>query len=277
MSDIEKTESNLKNIDIYFVLHYNKNEVKIVNRIITCFSVGTAAFALAYSIKVSFAFATIVAIASILIVLIGFKIENYIKTNGNDIINKIVYLFTISDKGYNIKSKQSTYTYNGNDSYTFKKVYEIIPTTKDLDRINDRFAWSAPSAGCYIDPTKSNHSINTIWQQESWTCYSIYFNEVSKKGVPYSVGSEISNLVDTTKCVVPFLSNTIDRKTECLTLEVIFPKDSHPNKAKYEVFSSNCSLNSNQEEELEYDSDIGGFKRIIHYPRKGWRYVISWN
>ncbi len=248
-----------------------------MNRVITYFSVGTAAFAFVFGFEKNLHLAAFVAIICILLAFLGFKIENYIKTNGNQLLNRFVYLFTKGDKKYNIKNKQSTYTYNGNNSYTFKKNYEIIPTIKDLDRVNDRFAWSAPSAGCNINPTESKHCINTIWQQESWTCYSIYFNEECKKGKPYPVGSEISNLIDTTQCAVPFLSNTIDRKTECLTLQVIFPKDCHPTKAKFEIFSSNSSLNSTKEEELAYDGDIGGFKRIIHYPRKGWRYVISWN
>ncbi len=247
-----------------------------MTKLITYFSIGTASFALVYAFDKNLYCSLFVAFLSILITFLGFKIENYVKTSGNEILNKLVYFVTRSDKKYNIHHKCSTYTYLGNDLYTFRKRYEIVPTTKDLDRISDRFAWSAPSAGCKIKPTEANHKINTIWQKESWTCYSIYFNEVCKKRKKYSVGSEISNLVDTTSCAVPFLSNKIDRKTCCLTLEVIFPQNSHPNKAKFEIFSSNSELDSNYEEEIAYDSDIGGFKRIVHYPRKGWRYVISW-
>ena len=247
-----------------------------MNKVITYFSVGSAAFALIFGFDRNAFCATVVALICIFLTFMGFKAENYIRTNGNELLNRVVYCLTKNDKKYNIRHKHSVYEYAGNDTYVFRKKYEIIPTINDLDRINDRFAWSAPSAGCIIKPTESKHSINTIWLQESWTCYSIYFNETCRRKVPYPVGSEISNLVDTTKSAVPFLSNTIDRKTECLTLEVIFPKDSHPTKAKFEIFSSNSSLNSNKQEELTYDSDIGGFKRIIHYPRKGWRYVITW-
>lgn len=184
---------------------------------------------------------------------------------------------TKNEKNYNIVSKHSVYTCLGNNTYSFVKKYEIQPRIDDLDRMNDRFSWSAPPTGCIINPLESNHKINTIWQQESWTCFSIYFNKACKKHKPYTVGSEITNLIDTTNSAVPFLSNTIDRKTKCVTLEVVFPKDAHPTKAKFEIFSSDCGVNSNFEEELAYDSDIGGFKRTVHYPRKGWRYVISWN
>ena len=247
-----------------------------MTKFITYFSVGTASFALVYAFDENIYLSLIIAIACILLTCLGFKIENFIKTSGSDFINKLVYCVTRSDKKYNIYHKRSTYTYLGNNTYTFTKKYEIIPTASDLDRINDRFAWSAPSAGCKISPTEDNHKINTIWQKESWTCFSIYFNEAIKKRKKYTVGSEISNLIDTTSCAVPFLSNKIDRKTWCLTLEVIFPPNLHPDKAKFEIFSPNSELDSNYEEEIAYDSVIGGFKRIIHYPRKGWRYVISW-
>lgn len=248
-----------------------------MNKIVTYFSVGTAAFALAFGFEKNLFVATLVAMGCVLLTALGYKLESYIKTNGNQLLDHIVYWFTKSDEIYNIKNKQSTYTYNGNDSYTFRKNYEIIPTINDLDRMDDRFSWSAPSAGCDIDSTESKHSIKTVWQREFWTCFSIYFNEECKKRKPYKVGSVVSNLVDADHTAVPFLSNTIDRKTKCLTLVVVFPKDCHPATAKFNVFPSDTSLNSIAEEDLAYDDVIGGFKRIIHYPRKRWRYVISWN
>ena len=184
---------------------------------------------------------------------------------------------TKNEKNYNIVHKHSIYTYLGNDTYMFEKKYKIQPRKNDLDRMNDRFSWSAPSAGYVASPTESNHKINKTWQQDSWTCFSIYFNEVCKKYKTYTAGSKITNLIDATNSAVPFLSNTIDKKTKCITLEVVFPKDEHPQKAKFEVFSSDCGENSTFETDLAYDSEIGGFKQIVHYPRKGWKYVISWN
>lgn len=248
-----------------------------MNRIVTYFSVATAAFALAFGFEQKVNFATLLALICVFITFLGYRLEHYIRTNGNDILNKFMYFMTKNENNYNIVNKHSIYTCLDNNSYTFVKKLEIEPRIGDLDRINERFSWSAPSAGCIINPTESTHRINTIWQQESWTCFSIYFNKVCEKRKTYCVGSEITNLIDKTNSAVPFLSNTIDRKTKCITLEVVFPKDSHPDKAKFEIFSSNCGINSNYEEEISYDRDIGGFKKVVHYPRKGWRYVISWN
>lgn len=249
-----------------------------MSKIVTYFSVGTAAFAFVFSFNRNIIWASITSLVCLLLLFIGFKIEKYIKTNtDNQLINKCVYFLTKNDEKYNIKHKRTTYTYNGNGSYTFTKKYEIVPTIKDLDRMNDRFAWSAPSSGCAIDPTNPRHHINRRWQKESWTCYSIYFGEMAKKNIAYSTGAIISNLKDESNYAVPFLSNTIDKKTACVTLEVIFPKNAHPKTAKFEIFSSDCGLNSNHNEELSYDSDISGFQRTVYYPRKGWRYVISWD
>lgn len=248
-----------------------------MDKIVIYITVFIGFFALIYGFEKNLYFSAFLSFVVVVLVFIGYKIENYIKSNGNKILNKVVYFFTRSDKKYNVLHKHCTYTCLKENQYTFKKEYEILPKCSDLDRINDRFAWSAPSNGCKIMPTKTKHSINKKWLQESWTCYSIYFNEQCKKDKSYYVGSEISDLIDTTNTVVPFLSNTIDRKTKRITLEVVFSNDLKPKKAKFESFSSKYGLSSNYEEELAYDSDIRGFKKTIEYPRKGWRYVISWD
>lgn len=239
-------------------------------------SVGTAAFALVYGFEQNVCAATLACLACILLVFCGFKIETYIKANGNEILNRIIYLLTKNEKKYNVLHKHIIYSYLGNDQYTFEKKYEISPMVRDLDRVNDRFSWSVSSAGCDIMATNAGHTINKVWQQEMWTCYTIYLNEIPVKCKPYNVGSLISNLVDTTHSVVPYLSNTVDKKTKCTTLVVKFPKDDHPELAKFEVFSSKAGMDSNYEENLAYDDGVGGFTRTVRYPRKGWRYVISW-
>lgn len=84
--------------------------------------------------------------------------------------------------------------------------------TNDLDRMNDRFSWSAPSNECVITATEKNHTIGDRLLQELWSCYSICFNEICNKKVPYNAGVKCSNLIDVTNSAVPFLSNTVDKK-----------------------------------------------------------------
>lgn len=247
-----------------------------MNKIVTYFTIATASFAFALSIWNDITLSIIIAISCVLLTLLGYVLENFIKTSGNEVLNKIIYIFSKNDKDYNILQKTAIYTYLGNDQYEFKKEYQISPQRKDLDRINDRFKWSGDDNGCKITPLRPDHSINNTWQQENWRCYSIYFNQNCQLKHPYIVGSKITNLIDKSKSAVPFLSNSIGKKTKCLTLVVVFPQKHHPKRAKFEVFSSYSELNPNFKEELTYDEDINGFKKTIHYPRKGWKYVISW-
>lgn len=130
-----------------------------MNKILTCFSVGASVFAISLSLDCKIYISIVCGLLSILLVLIGFKIELYIKANGNNLLNKIVYFFTPNDKLYNILSKHSIYTYfgcndNGSNIYEFTKKYSILPMTNDLDRMNDRFSWSAPSNECVITATE---------------------------------------------------------------------------------------------------------------------------
>lgn len=247
-----------------------------MTKIITYFTVGTSAFAITFGFERNVCLSILVCILCILLAFCGFKIEAYIKANGNDMLNRLIYFFTRNEKKYNIIHKHITYNCLGNNRYSFEKKYEIFPIIKDLDRFNDRFCWSAPSAGCHIE-ARLPHTINRVWQQEMWTCYTVFFNEMPPKRKSYSVTSSVADLVDTTCCVVPYLSNTVDKKTQCTTLIVTFPPNEHPATAKFAVFSAKAGMDPNYEESLEYDEAVGGFKRTVHYPRKGWRYVISWD
>lgn len=217
------------------------------------------------------------AVAALIVILIGFWIENRIKTNGNDILNRLIYYLTKGDKKYIIESKNVTYVCNADDTYEFGKKYEIYPTCNDLDRIDDRFSWSAPSTGMEITPSEEGHAINQIWQQDMWTRFCIYFGQSCKKHKLYTTGALISKLNDQNKLAVPFLANTIDRKTKRLTMIVKVPKELVLGEGKLKVYSVKNKTREIISEDLAYDDNVEGFTRIVNYPRKGWKYVIYWN
>lgn len=246
-----------------------------MNRLITYFSIGSAAFALAYGFERDLTISAIVCAVCVLVAIVGFRVEAFVKASGNDMLNRVLYFFSKDEKKYNVNHKRVTYNYLGNDRYSFEKKYEILPKIADLDRLNDRFSWSVPAVG-YTIKVEPPHTAKQIWQQDMWTCYSVCFNETPEKNKPYKVISEVVDLVDTTRSAAPYMSNTIDKKTKCTTMVVTFPTNDHPTTAKFQVFSAKSGMDPNREETLMYDAGVGGFKKTVNYPRRGWRYVISW-
>ncbi len=249
---------------------------EIMNRIVTILSCFMAVPSFLYIFNQDTKLCLACGFISLIVLIIAYTLEDIFKTKGTSLINKIVYHVTKNDKKYNYKSRHITYSFDGNNKYSCKKVYEIYPTCKNLDCISDRFAWSAPSAGAKILPTEHNHEIGQTWQQDMWTCYSVCFDSVCRKHNSYKVGSIVDNLIDDKKIAVPYLSTTIDRKTETLTMIIKIPKTLDIKKACFKIYNNKNALNETYSETLEYNDSVGGFKSTIDYPRKGWKYVISW-
>lgn len=236
-------------------------------------------FGVVYAFKPSLIFATVISVLALILVLIGFAIEKRIKASGKDWVSKFIYLMTRKNKEYNIDTKRFIYEYKGNKNYTFSKEYIIVPNCTDLDRMNDRFAWSAPSGDAIISSSISKHEINHIWKREFWTYLTIYFNETCRKHKPYNVGVKIDNLIDKDNSAVPFVSAQIDRKTKLLNLIVKIPKKFEPRDAQLKVFNSSLKCDDEEiySDDLKYDETVKGFQCKIKYPRIGRKYVISWN
>ncbi len=250
-----------------------------MKKILTLLAVPLSVFGVAYAFYPSLLVASLISIASLAIVLLGFEAEKRMKASGKEWVNKFFYYITANHKEYNIDTKRFIYEYKGNKEYLCSKEYIIKPNCSDLDRMNDRFAWSAPSGESKVVPTAKGHEINRIWKKEFWTYFTIYFKETCRKHQPYNVGVEIQNLIDKDNNAVSFVSAQIDRKTKLLNLIVKIPKKFNPRDAQLKVFNASVTCDDVEihSENLEYDETINGFQSKIKYPRKGWKYVISWN
>ena len=61
-------------------------------------------------------------------------------------------------------------------------------------------------------------------------------------------------------------------------MTVVFPENSTPTNGKFSVYadglrSSDAMVSS---DDLVYNEGDRTFEKTIDYPRKGWRYVITW-
>ncbi len=248
-----------------------------MTRIIAAVSLWLAVVSFAYMFTDDMVASCLYGTVSVIAIIVGYWLEALFKTKGNDSVNKIIYYLTPSDKRYNLISKRFTYSYLGNNEYAFKKEYELYPTCNDLDRMNDRFSWSAPSSEAAIKPTISTHEINDKAQKDMWTYFTVYFNESCRKHIPYKAGALIDNLVDTANVAVPYLSAKITRKTKRADLVIKIPQSMNPRNCKFKIYSSKNDEDEIYSMDLEYDASVGGYSRTVEFPRKGWMYVISWD
>lgn len=247
-----------------------------MNKLITIISFALAIASFVDMFFDNLLYSCIAGIFAFILISFGFWIETKIRNYGNDLINQIIYMLSPNEKDYNIISKHFTYECLPNNEYKFTKHYVIKPKCNNLDRINDRFSWSAPSQGAKIDACEKTHEVNSVWQQDMWTYYSIYFNKLCEKNKPYNVGGVVSNLIDTNQVAYPYISSVNNKKTKSVSLVVKIPKDIKPVNAQLKVYSPKKNDVEVKTEELQYDDTIQGFSKTIFYPRKGWKYVISW-
>lgn len=247
-----------------------------MNRILAVISITLAVPCFVYMFNQDMYVVCGTGVITLALVLAGFWAENFIRTSGGQFLNRVIYHFTRNEKNFNILSKRFTYIYLPNNEYRVEKCIEISPMSNSLENIVESFSWSAPSAGVKIEPYNKQNEINKVWQQEKWTCCSVYFNENCKKKVPYTTGIVLSNLVDTGGYAVPYIGSNVTKKTKQLTLVIKIPKSMNPHDAQLKVYSAKNISEEIETEDLEYNETVMGYTKTIDYPRKGWRYVISW-
>lgn len=216
------------------------------------------------------------AIIALLIALLGFYLEGIIKKYGNNAINKIIYFLTKSAPNYKILDRYMLYECFDGNTYKCTKTCEI-KSKGDLDRIESRFCWSADSSMAIIDPKYSDHRIENLRSEGRWTAYTIFFGEKIRKGCIIKTGSVISNLIDHDNKVVPFISSKVCYKTRTLTLTVAFYGNRMPKSAVLEVYSDDLQEYCIENRPLEYDPVTHGYSVTIKYPRRKWKYIISWD
>ena len=247
-----------------------------MNKLCTIISMGLAAAGFAYMFNENPMYSCAIGALVFLVVSAGFYIESKARYFWNNKFNKLVYFFSRRDREYNVESKEFTYTCVGKNEYTSKKEITIVPTCDNLDRITERFAWSAPSSRAIIRPIVEGQKIAALRQQELWTFSSVYFQHTCQKRKPFKTGSIIENLVDENNEAVPFISANVGQKTKRLIMRVCFENREAPKTAIFKVFTSRDSTDEIYREELAYDEVVKGFCKRIDFPRQHWKYVISW-
>lgn len=246
-----------------------------MNRFFTILSASLAIPAFVYIFYPNKTIVAIVAGIAFIVSTALFKLEQFIKKNGSLIANAITYFFTRAEK-YLVEEKKVVYERKSKTEWELLKRYSIKPLHNGFDEYDDRFCWSADSSKANILPIEAGQTISRIRDQERWTVYSVVFDRSAAKKKSVPTGSRINNLIDESDSVKPYLSITIPEKTSRLKISVKIPQQFTPKNGRFSVYSSASSSSEVFTKSIAYDVPEEAFSETVIYPRKNWRYVITW-
>lgn len=221
--------------------------------------------------------AAIIAFVAFLLCLLSLLVEHLFKKNGSQIINAVMYFFT-KNREFLLEEKIVEYARKNDKEWVLKKRYRLKSKCRALEEYDDRFSWSANSAGCEITSLEKGQQVTRIRGLENWTFYTIVFDHSVKKGATVDTGSIVSNLIAEPEIVRPYLSITITEKTSRLKLSAKIPAKYGPRNGTFSVYSSPSSSPDSLvlTKKIEYSNEDESFSETIIYPRKNWKYVITW-
>ena len=247
----------------------------MVNRFFTIMAIALSVGAFVYIFIPDKWIAAVTAIIATVVSIGIFVLEHIIKQNGSQLANAFVYFFTRNDK-YIFKEKTFEYERIDDEHWKAEKKYKIESHCHTLEEFEDRFCWSANSKTAQILPIENEQRISRIGERERWTVFTVKFaRSIGKKETIYT-GAAITNLQSEPSDVKPFLSANIDRKTSRLKMIVKIPARYDPKNAKFMAYSSVSSNHPVFTKDITYDTAEEVFCVTMDYPRKNWRYVISW-
>ncbi len=222
----------------------------------------------------------LIVIVILLIFIIGKVITNYVKEHSTNAIDCLMYVFSKTKDNYRVINKEMIYTYQDRFHVKLEKKF-TLQFKKREDKFIDRYRWSAPEKNIKI--SYSNPDFSTLDTRElmGYTYFTTGLGKIYMKNDRISFTIYLTGFYDPDMISKPFLSNSVEEKTEYLKLKVIIPEELKPCNAKFKIFSSSDDyknpINGENGETLEYDYNIHGYVKDVYYPRLGWKYAISWN
>lgn len=248
-----------------------------MNRFITIlgFSLAVSAFVNIFTKDIKIIVGS--AILAFLISCFLFFLEGFFRRQKSLIVNFIAYLFQKTKRGCIVEEHQCYYERLDMYKWQFSKKYRLKSKNNTFDHFDDRFCWSSDSSRAKITPSEAGQEITGIRGQQIWTVYTTKFHTVPR-GNTINTGSIISNLIDSTCSVRPFLSVTVLPKTRLLRIAVKIPAEFGPINPTLEIHSSSGMDSLISSQPLTYNEITQEIEMPpVRFPRFNWRYVIIWD
>ena len=247
----------------------------MINKFFTILAAALSISAFVYIYNPDKKMAMIIFGATVLISILLFYLEHVIKQNGSKLANAFVFYFTKNGK-YIVKEKTFVYEQKNAKNWEAEKKYTIESRCNALEEIEDKFNWSAKSSEePQIIALENGQKICRIHEQEKWTLFTIRFNRSVSRRKSIYTGAGITNLIAEPSEVKPFLAAHVDTKTRRLKMIAKIPAQFKPINAKFSAYIAS-SATPVFSRDIQYEAEEESFIETIEYPRKKWRYVITW-
>lgn len=204
-------------------------------------------------------------------------LERFFKKSSTEWIRPICYYFSRSKNIYKIESRKVTLHYINSDEIKYSVDLQCVSTQKELLSITQGFRWN----GDDIQPKViigDSVEITSFNRTQDLNTFEYKIETIFNKNTPFSIKYDITNLKDTFHRAT-YIKSKIRYKTKFLELCILPAENMKITDVKLIVVDDNSSmLNKNKinEELISYDPKIGGYSKIIRYPKRGYTYVLDW-
>lgn len=151
----------------------------------------------------------------------------------------------------------------------------VIRALRDgVPHFTDRYRWTS-TGKCVVKSLTPSCTVVNARKDEFWEYFDVAFPHPLRSGQTQDFTIEW-DLFDEKKEAVPFLSTSIDLRTERLKMEVILPHSLAPKKAYANIFDNYLKTLPQETEELHWNPATETITFEVQNPKKFYKYLINW-
>lgn len=220
---------------------------------------------------------TLITVAIIILLLI----ERWFNRSNNVWIKAISYFFNPAREAFTIDIRKVNYIYSETNSITYNVDLQCKSAKKDFHSITQGYAWNGDNIQAKVT-RHDGKEITSFNRMQDMTTFEYETGSIYKKNESFNVQYEISNLQDTLRRATYIKSKT-RYKTKILEMSIEPATNMKLTDVKLIVLDSNgkrvpFKVNGKyaEEELVELDNTRRVYTKIIHYPRRGYTYMLDW-
>lgn len=191
-------------------------------------------------------------------------------------INRLLYYLTKNERPYIMKYVEVEYKYISKQEMMYSKRMALKAVGEGITKYIDKYCWSSHGDDVKVEALDDSHTVKILRRRQVWDMLEIDFHDRFSRGQVVNTGMKMTNMIDKLGIAQPFLTLMTSCKIKERKMKVIIPKELKSCHAKFIVYPENNHEKIIKKENLEYNDEIGGYSKVVPYPRQGWVYSIVW-